>query len=87
MANLLAAPAAEAVGVYGMLASAVGGLVPPLAPVLEAPSAVLLAWVTAVARLGADVGLTVDRRTAWLLLAGTCAAAAVMRARAAKPAR
>ena len=36
VANLLAAPAAEAVGVYGMLASAVGGLVPPLAPVLEA---------------------------------------------------
>ena len=37
-ANLLAAPAAEAVGVYGMLASAVGGVVPPLAPVLQQPS-------------------------------------------------
>ena len=40
VANLLAAPAAEAVGVYGMLASAVGGLVPPLAPVLQQPSGV-----------------------------------------------
>jgi competence protein ComEC len=86
VANLLAAPAAEAVGVYGMLASAVGGLVPPLAPVLQAPSAGLLAWVTTVARLGADVGLTVDRRTAWLLLAVTCATAAVIKARASRPA-
>jgi competence protein ComEC len=78
LANLLAAPAAEAVGVYGMLASAIGGLGPGLAPVLQTPSAVLLAWVTIVARSGAAIGLDVDRRTAWLLLAAGCAAAAVV---------
>jgi hypothetical protein len=61
LANLLAAPAAEAVGVYGMLASAVGGVVPPLAPVLQQPSAVLIAWITAVARAGAAVGSTSTR--------------------------
>ena len=79
VANLLAAPAAEAVGVYGMLASAVGGLVPPLAPVLQQPSALLISWVTAVAAAGASIGLNLDRRTAWLLLAIGCAAAAAAR--------
>ena len=69
LANLLAAPAAEAVGVYGMLASAVGGVVPALAPVLQQPSAVLIAWITAVARAGAAIGLDLDRRGALLALA------------------
>ncbi len=78
LANLLAAPAAEAVGVYGMLAGAVGGLVPRLAPVLQVPSAVLIAWVTTVARLGAAVGLEIDRRSAWLALATGCAAVALL---------
>jgi competence protein ComEC len=77
-ANLLAAPAAEAVGVYGMLASAVGGLVPPLAPVLQQPSGVLIAWVTAVARAGAAIGINLDRRGAWFVLAVGCAIAAVI---------
>ena len=76
IANLLAAPAAEAVGVYGMLASAVGGVVPPLAPLLQQPTGVLIAWVTAVARGGAAVGITLDRTTAWFVLACGCAAAA-----------
>jgi competence protein ComEC len=78
LANLLAAPAAEAVGVYGMLAGAVGGLVPRFAPVLQVPSAVLISWVTTVARLGAAVGLEIDRRSAWLLLAVGCAATAAL---------
>jgi len=77
LANLLAAPAAEAVGVYGMLASAVGGAVPGLAPVLQTPSAALIAWVTTVARGGAGVGLELDRRGAWFALACGCAVAAV----------
>jgi competence protein ComEC len=76
ISNLLAAPAAEAVGVYGMLASALGGVVPPLAPVLQQPSGVLIAWVTAVARAGAAVGINLDRRGALLILALGCAAAA-----------
>ncbi len=78
LANLLAAPAAEAVGVYGMLASAVGGLVPPLAPVLQQPTAVLIAWITAVARSGSAIGLDLDRRGALMALAIGCAAAAVL---------
>jgi competence protein ComEC len=81
LANLLAAPAAEAVGVYGMLASAVGGLVPPLAPVLQQPSAILIAWITAVARAGAAIGLDLDRRGALLALATGCAITAVLLAR------
>jgi hypothetical protein len=81
LANLLAAPAAEAVGVYGMLASAVGGLVPALAPVLQQPSAILIAWITAVARAGAAIGLDLDRRGALLALATGCAIAAALLAR------
>jgi competence protein ComEC len=81
LANLLAAPAAEAVGVYGMLASAVGGLAPPLAPVLQQPTAVLIAWISAVAHAGAAVGLHLDRRSAGLALAGLACAACVRRFR------
>jgi len=78
LANLLAAPAAEAVGVYGMLASAVGGAVPVLAPVLQQPTAALIAWITAVARAGAAIGLDLDRRGALLALATGCAIAAAL---------
>jgi competence protein ComEC len=75
-ANLLAAPAAEAVGVYGMLASAVGGVMPAAAPLLQQPSAVLIAWITAVARAGAAIGLDLDRRGSLLALAVGAAFAA-----------
>jgi competence protein ComEC len=75
-ANLLAAPAAEAVGVYGMLASAVGGILPGLAPVLQQPSAALIAWITTVARTGAAIGLDLDRRASLLVLAVGAALAA-----------
>ena len=78
IANLFAAPAAEAVGVYGMLASALGGVVPPLAPILQQPSAVLLAWVTTVARAGAAVPLQLDRAGALFTLAVASAAAAAL---------
>ena len=78
LANLLAAPAAEAVGVYGMLASAVGGVVPALAPVLQQPTAALIAWITAVARAGAAIGLDLDRRGALLALATGCAITAAL---------
>jgi competence protein ComEC len=77
-ANLLAAPAAEAVGVYGMLASAVCGLIPPLAPLLQQPSAVLIAWISTVARAGAAVGINLDRRGALLVLTTGCAASALL---------
>ncbi len=84
-ANLLAAPAAEAVGVYGMLASAIGGMVPPLAPVLQQPSALLIAWVTTVARGGASVGLDLDRPGALFALSIGCTTAALVRFRRADP--
>jgi len=81
IANLVAAPAAEAVGVYGMLAGAIGGVVPALAPVLQQPSAALIAWITGVARAGAAVGVELDRRGAFLTLAAGAALAAVVMAR------
>lgn len=62
IANLLAAPAAEALGVYGMVASLAGGLVPPLAAVLQAPNELLLAWITGIARATAAAGGAVDLR-------------------------
>jgi len=87
VANLLAAPAAEAVGVYGTLASALGGIAPPLAPVLQQPTAVAIAWISAVARAGASVGVTLDRRSAWLVLAGVASAACLRRFRRSPSAR
>jgi competence protein ComEC len=81
VANLLAAPAAEAVGVYGTLASAVGGIAPPLAPLLQQPTALAITWISAVARAGAWVDVTLDRRSAWLVLAGVASAACLRRFR------
>jgi competence protein ComEC len=82
LANLAAAPAAEALGVYGMLAGAIGGVVPALAPVLQQPSAILIAWITAVARAGAAIGVELDRRSALLALAtGSAIGAAWVTAR------
>jgi len=81
LANLLAAPAAEAVGVYGMLASAAGGIAPPLAPLLQQPTAALIAWISAVAHVSAAVGLELDRRSAGLVLAGLASAACLRRVR------
>ena len=48
-ANLVAAPAAEGLGVYGLVASAVAGMAPRLGPLLQQPTAVLVTWVTTVA--------------------------------------
>jgi competence protein ComEC len=69
VANLLAAPAAQALGAYGAFASATSGLVPALGPFLQTPSAALLAWVTVVARATAAVSPSLDRRSALLVLA------------------
>jgi competence protein ComEC len=62
LTNLLAAPAAEAVGVYGFMASATAGVVPALGPLLQLPTRLLAAWITAVARAGATVPMNVDGR-------------------------
>ncbi len=73
LANLFAAPAAEVLGVYGFVASAISGVVPPLGPMLQQPTAVLVTWVTVVARDGR--GRSVAARPAWLSLAWTSIAA------------
>jgi hypothetical protein len=87
VSNLAAAPAAAVLGVYGFFASMVAGFVPRLGPLLQQPSALLVAWITAVARAGAAVPFSVDGRGALglasLLAAG--ASVACLRARRAVP--
>jgi hypothetical protein len=62
IANLLAAPAAEALGVYGMVAAIVAGAVSPIGPVLHVPTRNLVGWVSLVARVAASVPLRIDAR-------------------------
>jgi competence protein ComEC len=87
VSNLAAAPAAELLGVYGFFASAVSGVVPRLGPLLQQPSALLVTWITGVARAGAAVPIAIDGRgvlgLASLLAAG--ASVACLRARRAVP--
>jgi len=85
IANLLAAPAAELLGVYGMLASAVAGVVPTLGPLLQEPTALLVAWITLVARGGAAVPLRLGARGALAALAILAAAASLRCLRAGRP--
>jgi len=70
--NLLAAPAAETVGVYGLFASVVAFYVPALGPLLQQPTALLVGWISAVARAGAAVPMQLDTRG----VLGVCALAA-----------
>ena len=85
--NLVAAPAAELLGVYGFFASAIAGVVPSLGPLLQQPTALLVTWITGVARSGAAVPFRIDARgavgLASLLAAG--ASVACFRARRAVP--
>ena len=62
VSNLVAAPAADGLGTYGFVASGVSGCVPALGPLLQWPTALLVAWVNAVARAGAGVPLVLDTR-------------------------
>jgi Competence protein len=77
VSNLLAAPAAEVLGVYGCFASVASGLAPPLGPLLQQPTALLVAWITAVARAGAAVPFTLDRRGALAAVAFVAAGASI----------
>jgi competence protein ComEC len=77
VSNLVAAPAAELLGVYGFFASAVGGLVPPLAPFLQQPTALLVTWISTVARAGAAVPFALDGRGALGLVAIVAAGSSV----------
>jgi hypothetical protein len=89
LTNLLAAPAAAALGAYGLLASTVTGLVPGVGPLVQQPSLVLVAWVSRVARFGAALPLQVDRRGASAIVAigalGWAASLACTRVRRAVP--
>jgi competence protein ComEC len=62
IANVLVAPAASVIGTYGFVASAIGGVAPAIGAIAQQPTAVMLAWVTAVARAGAAVSPQLDGR-------------------------
>lgn len=83
LANLFAAPAAELLGVYGFVASAIAGVAPRLGPMLQQPTALLVSWVTVVARAGAAVPLQLDRRAslACVSIGAGVASVACLRAR------
>jgi ComEC/Rec2-related protein len=73
-ANLLAAPAAAALSVWGLGSGLVGGLVdmtadsPGVGPtgLLQAPTAALAGWIRFVARLAAQFPITIGPRPAFL---------------------
>jgi competence protein ComEC len=73
-ANLAAAPAAAAVGLWGLAAGLAGGLGeaiwPGAADLLQAPSGALAGYLAAVASLAARFPATLGIRPAWALLAG-----------------
>jgi competence protein ComEC len=87
VSNLVAAPAAEILGVYGFFASAVAGVVPRLGPLLQQPTAALVSWISTVARAGAAIPFRIDARGALGLTAVGAAGASVacLRARRAVP--
>ncbi len=87
LTNVAAAPVADLLGVYGLVVSVVSGIVPAFGPVLQLPTALLVTWVTLVARAGAAIPVQLDGRG---VLAGfSCCAAiasvACKRARRAVP--
>jgi competence protein ComEC len=87
IANLLAAPAAEPLGVLGLAGGGVAGLLAPSAPmlanVLALPLRMLVDWVTGVARVTASVPLALDARAALAVTAiGAASTAALLGRRA-----
>jgi len=83
VANLAAAPVAELLGVYGLLASLVAGFVPRLGPLLQQPTALLVGWIAFVAHVGAAVPVQLNTRATYALggLAAAVASLACLRAR------
>jgi competence protein ComEC len=85
LANLLAAPAAEPLGVIGLAGGAIAGLLAPHAPLVghlvALPLGLLVRWVSTVARAAAAVPVVVDRRGALAVVALVALAAAVGRSR------
>ncbi|MDQ1380525.1 MAG: competence protein ComEC [Actinomycetota bacterium] len=87
VSNLVAAPVAELLGVYGFFASAVAGFVPGLGPLLQRPTGLLVEWITLVAHTAATIPVSIDTRGAVGLAAVLAAGASVacLRARRAVP--
>jgi competence protein ComEC len=80
VANLFAAPAAEAVGVFGLAASVIGGIVPPVGVALAPITSLLVGWVTTVARCTAAVHVGLDARGTGVVLGGAALAMVARRA-------
>jgi competence protein ComEC len=79
-ANLLAAPIAAPLTIWGLVSGAVGGFIGPgMARMLQLPTYLLLRWVEAVARTAAATPLAVDGRALLGLVAIGCGALAVLR--------
>lgn len=82
-ANLVAAPLAAPLTVWGLGAGAVGGLaapwVPELALLLHVPSLVLLRGISWVAAAAAKVPAALDPTAAWMLLAAVTSGMAARR--------
>jgi competence protein ComEC len=65
LTNLLAAPAAQVLGVYGFCASIVASAVPGCGALVQQPTALLVAWVSTVAHAGAARRVSLDARGAF----------------------
>jgi competence protein ComEC len=80
-ANLMAAPAAAALSLWGLASGLAGGVVGPAAgspdrgpaAVLQAPTAVLAGWIRGVAHVASRVPFTIGARPAALIAAGGAA--------------
>jgi competence protein ComEC len=87
IANLVAAPAAAALGSYGFVASALAGTIPALGPIVQRPTEALVVYISEVAHVGAAVPFAIDGRDALGLgtIAAVIASVACARARRALP--
>jgi competence protein ComEC len=86
LTNLVAAPAAEALGTYGFVASVIAGVEPRLGAFLHQPTTIFVRWVTFVAHAGATLPVRLDRRGALASVAVAAAGASIAcrRARSAR---
>lgn len=77
LANLLAAPAAELLGVWGFVAAIIAGWFPSVGPLLQQPTGLLANWISGVARVGAAIPIELDVRAMFALVAVGAAIASV----------
>jgi predicted membrane metal-binding protein len=83
LSNLLAAPLAEPLTVYGLVASlalSIGVPLRPLGTLVHVPTTLMVRWVTFVARTCAQVPFVLDARAIAGVLAVAGAAAGVAKA-------